>query len=285
MSTEPLAAVLSEHMARRDLSLRELSDRLAALGAPVSPAALSFWRSGRRRPEGATSLDAVERLEEIFELPPGELTSRMGPSRRRPRPAPLRADSLRHPEITERLFAELGFDFADLGLVEVTLNTTVDVYDGCMIRITTRTIFRATTDGVHRFPLYLEGLRPREEPYRYHVVHGCALGRQVRDDRRLVQAVEVLLDRPLAAGETAVTEVAVEGLQTTPDDRFMELQARRRIRDLALWVRFHGDLVPARAWRYSVLDPDPVELAVHGSGLHAEAGPYGPGVFGIRWEW
>ena len=73
----------------RDVSLVWLRDRLAKLGSPVSLTTLSYWRTGRRHPEGASSLAAIAAIEELLHVPPAHLTSALAPSRRTgPLPSP-----------------------------------------------------------------------------------------------------------------------------------------------------------------------------------------------------
>ena len=78
----------AEALSRRGVSLSWLHQRLVERGHPVSPAALSYWRSGRSQPERGTSRDALIEIELLLRVPPGALLSRLGPSRRPgPRPA------------------------------------------------------------------------------------------------------------------------------------------------------------------------------------------------------
>src|SRR3954464_5678019 len=96
---------------RRGVSLAWLHERLIERGHPVSPAALSYWRSGRSQPERGTSRDALVEIEHLLRVTPGELLSRLGPSRRPgPRPAErtLRDLFAENPGM-ERALGDLGF--------------------------------------------------------------------------------------------------------------------------------------------------------------------------------
>src|ERR1700709_876864 len=78
----------AEALQRRGVSLAWLHQRLVERGHPVSPAALSYWRSGRSQPERGTSRDALAEVERLLRVVPGSLVDRLGPSRRPgPRPA------------------------------------------------------------------------------------------------------------------------------------------------------------------------------------------------------
>lgn len=51
----------------------------------VSPATLSYWQSGRSRPERRDSLIALRHLEGVLEVPQGSLAALLGPPRPRGR--------------------------------------------------------------------------------------------------------------------------------------------------------------------------------------------------------
>ena len=77
----------AQALTRRGVTLAWVHERLVECGRPVSPTALSYWRSGRSQPERGTSLDALAEIERLLRVSPGGLTSRLGPSRR-PGPRP-----------------------------------------------------------------------------------------------------------------------------------------------------------------------------------------------------
>ena len=67
------------------LSLDRIQYRLRARGVSVSVTALSYWQSGRRRPERAESLAALGHLESVLGVAPGSLIALLGPPRPRGR--------------------------------------------------------------------------------------------------------------------------------------------------------------------------------------------------------
>ncbi len=82
------AQAFADALERRAVSLVWLHQRLVERGHPVSPAALSYWRSGRSQPERGTSRDALVEIERLLRVVPGSLVAKLGPSRRPgPRPA------------------------------------------------------------------------------------------------------------------------------------------------------------------------------------------------------
>lgn len=80
---EEFADVLRSAIAERGLGLERIREHLARHGVRVSLATLSYWQTGRSRPERRTSLAAVGHLEEVLGLPSGRLSSLLGPPRPR----------------------------------------------------------------------------------------------------------------------------------------------------------------------------------------------------------
>lgn len=71
------AGALRAAVTARGLSLSRLRARLAEHGISVSTATLSYWQSGRSRPERAASRAAIGPLEDVLELPRGFLAVRL----------------------------------------------------------------------------------------------------------------------------------------------------------------------------------------------------------------
>ena len=63
----------ADALRHRGVSLAWLHERLVDRGHPVSPAALSYWRSGRSQPERGTSRDALVEIERLLRVAPGDL--------------------------------------------------------------------------------------------------------------------------------------------------------------------------------------------------------------------
>lgn len=276
-------------LTQRGVSLSWLHRRLVERGHPVSPAALSYWRSGRSQPERGTSRDALEEIERLLRLKPGALTSKLGPSRR-PGPRPgeksvleLFADT---PGVQEAL-ESLDFEGLYDELAEQLRHITVDVdASGNATTVLVRAIMQARRDGARRTPLIVTldgaGLPPRFVP-----VAGCSLGRQRTDLASGVFAAELLLERPLAHRETCMFELRVE-LSEPSRETWFDHYAARRIGELLVWVRFDPARRPARVERYTRVDEDETSEVVvlgDGTGVHALARGFGPGILGIRWEW
>src|SRR2546421_2235054 len=81
LRTGPFEAALRAAIQASRLSLERIQHRLHARGTPVSITALSYWQSGRRRPERPDSLLALQQLEQVLGVPASSLSALLGPPR------------------------------------------------------------------------------------------------------------------------------------------------------------------------------------------------------------
>jgi hypothetical protein len=279
----------AEALSMRGVSLAWLHQRLVERGHPVSPAALSYWRSGRSQPERGTSRDALAEIEHLLRVPPGELTSRLGPSRRPgPRPAErtLRDLFADNPGM-EPALRRLGFEGLYDEVVEQVRHLVMDVDgEGCIGRFQVRAVMQARRDGARRTPLVL-AMDERGRLPRFVPVAGCALGRSTVDEESGVYAAELVLDRTLSKGESCPYELTIE-LAEPFAETWVDHYAARRLTELLVWVRLHPDRLPAHVERYTVdagqERSHPLDLG-DGRSAHALARGFGPGVLGLRWAW
>lgn len=279
----------ADALSTRGVSLAWLHQRLVERGHPVSPAALSYWRSGRSQPERGTSRDALAEIEYLLRVAPGELTSRLGPSRRPgPRPAErtLRDLFADNPGM-EPALGRLGFEGLYDEVVEQVRHLVMDVdREGRIARFQVRAVMQARRDGARRTPLVL-AMDERGRLPRFVPVAGCALGRSTVDEESGVYAAELLLDRVLDKGETCPYELSIE-LAEPFEETWVDHYAARRLTELLVWARFHPDRLPTHVERYTV---DAGQERSHrldlgdGRGAHALARGFGPGVLGLRWRW
>jgi hypothetical protein len=283
------AHAFAEALERRAVSLSWLHQRLVERGHPVSPAALSYWRSGRSQPERGTSRDALVEIERLLLVAPGTLVDKVGPSRRPgPRPAEktLREMFAETPGMEQALHA-LDFEGLYDELVEIIRHITVDVGpDGRAGSMHVRAVMQARRGEARRTPLVLTldaaGRAPRFVP-----VAGCSLGREVVDVESGVYAAELLVDRSLAKEETCLYELTVE-LPEPIEDTWVDHYAARRLHSVVVWVRFDPARLPAHVERYCRIgDREETEKLELGSGTsaHAMARGFGPGILGLRWGW
>jgi hypothetical protein len=289
MAEPGFPGAFAEALTRRGVTLAWLHARLAECGSPVSTTALSYWRSGRSQPERGTSLDALAEIERLLRVAPGELTSRLGPSRRPgPRPGERSMQELfaETPGVVPAL-AALGFEGLYDELVEQLRHITIDLDEaGRATTMEVRAIMQARHDGARRTPLIVTlddvSMAPTFRP-----VAGCSIGRSFLDPDTGVFAAELIVGRPLARDETCLYELAIELAQPS-DDTWFDHYAARRLGELLIWVRFDPSRVPTRVERYvrSEYGEEIEDLTLGGgSSVHALARAFGPGVLGIRWTW
>ena len=94
------------------------------------------------------------------------------------------------------------------------------------------------------------------------------------------------LERPVSAPGTAMLEWVTD----YPYDEVPTLECMHgRSRpggDLLLWMRFHPDRLPTRWQEFTDDGSVPAEYRTVGTGTtaHAFRPRFGPGVFGLRWE-
>jgi hypothetical protein len=290
MAGEPaFPEAFADALRRRGVTLAWLHQRLAERGHPVSPAALSYWRSGRSQPERGTSRDALVEIERLLRVPPGGLTDRLGPSRRpgpRPGEKSVRELFAETPGVQAAL-VDLGFTGLNDELLEVVRHLTVDVdATGHATSVQVRAVVQARHDGARRAPLIVTldegGRAPSFVP-----TAGCSLGRQRTDLETGVFSAELLTERALARDETCVYELRVELPSPSAEVQF-DHYAVRRMGELLVWVRFAPTCVPSYVERYAQVDSveraEEIPLA-GGTSAHALARGFGPGILGVRWRW
>lgn len=289
------ARELSAAVDASGISLHALQRRLQDHGVRISLAALSYWRSGQRQPEGPGSLDAVDELERILGLIPGHLTGRLGPSRR---PGVVRERAAYGDLLELPLAVALTGHLDRLGLLgvaddlaEVTVIATVDVDRRGQVRSqSTRTLYRAVRGGVRSIPLVVtNGGSPLLAPPVLRSVHGGVARRRVVDRSAGVCVWELGLDAPLTAGATTVVEsvLDVPVLDEPALGPQWEHHLLRPARELLLWVRFDPSRRPAScvAWERTPGEAERTrQLEVDAGGsTHLSMHGSGPGTLGIRW--
>ncbi|MFF0149516.1 hypothetical protein ATK36_5293 [Amycolatopsis sulphurea] len=290
------ASALRTAIADSGLSLDRIQARLRARGTAVSVTALSYWQSGKRQPERAGSLAAVQVLEEILDVPAGALLGLLPPPR--PRGASRRDRAGEEPltftrEVLQPLLDRVGAPDALDQLHQLKL---VGLHDRCEIaadggqrEVTSRAVFQAAADGQDRWLLvYAQG---DEAPVpALHPVRNCRTGRVEVDEENGILVAELLFEHPLARGETHLIEYTLANSGPPyPQCRATHYREfRRSVREYLLEVRFAPEAVPSRCWQYSRASDGTSSrrgLRLDSShSVHAVALDFGPGIFGIDWD-
>ena len=276
------AEALSAAMERRGATLTQLRDRLAERGHPVSLTALSYWRSGQREPERATSLDALPELEALLGLEQGALSRRLSGRLRRRAGAVEPFDVLLGDPAVE---AAIGED----DVCRVSSHLVVDVgARGEIQRARVRQVVVADREGVDGVTLFVgPAAGAAENDMVMEAVAGCTIG-EVVDHENGIRGSRLVFERPLGLGESAITEIEARQAEGLDLETEYALAAEQRLEEALVWVRFHPDKVPSRCWVYflegGLSHAWPVELA-GGRSVHYRQTSFGPGYLGVRWEW
>ena len=282
----PFDAALRAAIRARGLSLDRLREHLQARGVSVTTATLSYWQSGRSRPERRDSVRGLRQLEAVIEVPAGSLVALLGPPRARPRRVGV---------------AEMGRFWPDGGRIDAAVSDVDTRWDERLTRIGqhdvvtvgpgrdelaihSRQVLRAEADGPDRWVVILhldEHDRPLPE---LRSLRGCRLGRSVHQPEDGLLVVELLFARPLARGETVLTEHTLVNRAPCPLATNYERKFRLPVREYVLEIRFSPDAVPEVCRRFAEpgesADVVPEAGAVHGVALN-----FGPGRYGFSWDW
>ncbi|MEV6236429.1 hypothetical protein [Lentzea sp. NPDC051838] len=269
--TGPFADALRVAIQVRGLSLERLQHRLRVRGAPISVTALSYWQSGRRRPERPESLMALAHLEDVLGVPEASLSRLLGP----PRP---RGRSRRR-----ELSARAPWDGS--GLILTAQHDRVDVASCGGVRgVRSRQVMQATSAGVDRWILCHESGSALPA---LTAVRSCRVGRVARERTNGVLVAELLFDEPISPGDS----IAIEYELIYPHPTVEHSHFRRfaeRVHDYVLEIKFQSPPAtceqfasgPAGTEMFGGARPAPIDTWGY---AHAAALDFGPGLYGMRW--
>ncbi|MGQ0840264.1 helix-turn-helix domain-containing protein [Actinokineospora sp.] len=291
----PFPDALRAAIRARGLGLERLRQRLRSRGVSVSLATLSYWQSGRSRPERRDSLVALRHLEAVLDLPDGALAALLGPPRPRGRwlgsvgDSPAIGAFWSHPGPVEEAVREVDITW-DERLTRISQHDRVLVGpDGGEQAYVSRQVLRAEADGPDRWVVILHTDEHDRPPPTVRPLRHCGLGRVVNRPGAGLMVAELLFDRPLAKGETVITEYELVNAAPCPVDANYERKFRLPVREFVLEVCFDPAAVPDHCEQYTrdehgVETAQPAELdrsrSVHGVALN-----FGPGCYGFRWGW
>ncbi|EST37964.1 hypothetical protein N566_10075 [Streptomycetaceae bacterium MP113-05] len=293
----PFEAALDTAIRASGLSMERIQRRLADRGVEVSVTALSYWRRGRSRPERPQSRRAVRLLEELLRLPADSLVALLGPQRPRGRWAGRSTDTSLAPtrlwqgyQSLSGLLDDVGNTDDGLSRVAVHERFEIDAW-GAESRWTACLVLRAERDEVDRCVVISRGDEPARALPDLVDVRNARPGRVRSDPDVPITVTELLLDRVLSRGETAVVEYTTQyptsGRATDECGRGFRTPAAL----YTLEVSFHPDRVPVRCYRCagtaatgSLPVLGPVWISPAGR-AHMVVQDAAPGFHSLRWEW
>jgi transcriptional regulator with XRE-family HTH domain len=280
------------------LTLDRIQYRLRARGLTISVTALSYWQSGRRRPERPESLSVLKHLEEVLGVESGSLTALLGPPRPRGRaqrpPAAIPIESLW--DNREQLAPLLSrMDLAsDTSLTRISQHDRVEVTSDRGVRsVRVRQVLRAEHDGADRWISVYDVAAQGNPLPRIVSLQSCQLGRVAEDPVAGLIVTELLFDRPLARGETVIMEyevVAPGPPYARSDDTFCR-KFRLPVRDYVVEMWFDPGDPPAYCHQVAAPAEETEtsarrDMAIDGAGrTHAVVLGFGPGTFAVEWGW
>ncbi|GAA4433004.1 hypothetical protein ACFQV2_20610 [Actinokineospora soli] len=229
------AGAFDAAIAARGLTLDGIRRALAARGAAVSIATLSYWRRGLRQPESERSMEAVAVLERLLDLPAGALVNRVGPPRPRGRWA-AQTDPMPMPigDLIARLTTPGDGRRALVSIHDVYTVTDLGTERGIRSRI----VIRGLGGRVTRYVVGYQSDVPGVVPVLTDVDYASA-GRVLTDPAAGFTAAELVLDRPIRGGEYAVLEYEFGCGPTPPIPRYFRI-LRRPVSEYTQLIRFEG---------------------------------------------
>jgi hypothetical protein len=267
--TGPFPEALRAAIQVRGLSLDRLRHHLKQRGTPISITALSYWQTGRRRPERPESLRALTELEDVLDLPRNALSRLLGPPKPRGRVRAAQPE----PRAT----------WDGSGLTVTGQRDRVETDEAGNVRgVRSRQVMQADESGVDRWVLCHDTGSVLPE---ITALRACRIGRVARERTNGVLVAELLFDETLAEGSS----IAIEYELTYPPGTHEQTHFRRfphRVQDYVLEIKFSRS--PARCEQFAsgagVLGGSRPAVVDSWGYAHAAALDFGPGVFGMRWE-
>ncbi|MEU4192279.1 hypothetical protein AB0E69_10290 [Kribbella sp. NPDC026611] len=283
------AEALRRAIAQRGLALNRIRAHLADRGLHVGVATLSTWQSGRRVPRD-DSLAIITALEELLHVPPGWLTVRIPPARTEPTCVPQPYAVVDYAAALIRLLDRLRRD-AHGRLRNVTVLEEVRM--GADRSAHCRQVIQSVVavQPVDRLIIAHQGEPGCDvDQLALRALSGCRTGRIARSHEAGAMLGELLLDRVLAVGDTAVVHYEIEdrtGLPSTEYQRFSEWGGMHYV----LEVQFDRAALPVRVREYRRRHTSGPELhqrdlmLTPDGRVHVVEPSATSGTVGIAWEW
>lgn len=293
--TRTFADAFANAIARRDVTLSALRTRLEDRGNPVSLATLSSWRSGTRTPDVQRSWAALSDLEDLLQLPAGDLVRLAAPRRAPTNATPARflfdearaaGLDMRIDDVVSELIRVLELAPQD-AFRELSIQRIVDVDENLLVaREVTYSVVECVTGEVSRFGWLKFSDEPQFDGIGQITLDGHASEHHVDPSGRIHVTV-FELEEPLAPGETTLLAVRQDiPVEQRSQRRETVTHVHHPAQKVVSWIRFDPRNVPERIEEF-----DRTETAEHTTlrvldtptSLHQVRWDYGPGALGLRW--
>jgi hypothetical protein len=289
----PFHLALDQAVRRRRLSLETLQRRLAESGVHVGLSTLSYWRRGRRHPEGKRSARALQLLEGILDLPANSLLTLASASEDMRRAVDEIGLDAALGLTPDRMAALHGIDpdaNLSVSLLAAHFDVTVDA-DRAERSLHARCVVSSKVDGADRFVCLYESRAGSAARGELTSTGSCRVGRIRTEPSRGLLAAELRFDRRLRVGETYVFDYEISCVGEPMRTGCFEYGLRLPCPQLVLRVQFRSDAVPVACYRYHRPNQEPAEssteelpigasLSAHSIVLNGQVG-----VHGVRWDW
>ncbi|MDQ3402531.1 MAG: helix-turn-helix domain-containing protein [Actinomycetota bacterium] len=299
LAAESFPGVLRAAISASGLSLDRVRHHLSRRGVDLSVATLSYWQSGRRRPERAASMHALEQLEDVLQLPPTTLSALLGPPGRQRRQSTFD----RFPGLAD-LWAERPEAAALLSEVDAAVDSVLtrlvqhDRFtigpNGTPRSVHCLQVMRAEIDDVDRWILMSDWGGATGTGMAVSGLRNCTLGQVASLPTTSLATAELLFERPLRRGETIVIEYEIHNRTPPggppPGVEKVSRKFGRPVRQYVLEATFDPSSTPSRCqhvvFEIGAERPKTVRNLEIGANRHAHVvgTDFGPGRVGIRWK-
>jgi hypothetical protein len=163
--------------------------------------------------------------------------------------------------------------------------------DGLPAQHRTDQIIEATEDGLDRYT-YMVDTNMLTLDVQTGGIPGLPYQLRARDGN-VYHSIDILLDRTLAFGGTAVLNYTTTFRYDEPPPTEVRRAFRRKVDKFLLWVRFHPDMVPSRLWwaewngitNSAITHREAVALNAANEAHRFLEGGVEHAVIGFYWEW
>jgi hypothetical protein len=295
LQTGPFPAALQAAVRASDLGRDRILDRLLRGGTPISAATLSYWQSGRSRPERPASLAALAGLEVVLGVGEGALSRLLEPPRPRGRHTPVEQTAMGvvmpYGDAMQRTLDEVDMKWGS-SLNWISQHDRVEIgVDGGQCGLWIRAVLCATQDGPDRCVYFHHVDEPGIPLPEVRPLRGCRLGAVHAEPEVGLKTVELLFPHALSRGEALLIEWFVSYTPPYPQDGNYDRTFRLPLREYVLEVQFTAPALPVRCVQYWA--PETGEPSAEGErplGLDEDgrailvALDLAPGRRGMRWE-